>query len=79
MRTIQAGGEETRHTGTETGTEATCETLYENCSDADLDLLNSLADCIAADCEDLTCYDGLGDLSGECLGLTDTTPVTTTP
>ena len=65
----------TTATGT-TGTGPTCEDAYADCDDADIDALNAMAECITADCADLTCYDGMADLSGACLGI-DTTGTTT--
>jgi hypothetical protein len=59
-------------TGTGTATGESCETVYENCSDADLDILNGMADCIEADCEDFSCFDDFANLSGECLGIPGT-------
>jgi hypothetical protein len=56
---------------TSTGTaSAECEDTFAECSQADLDLLVGIGDCVAADCEDFTCYDAFADLSPECLGIT---------
>lgn len=58
-------------TGTATG-EETCEEVYAECSQGDLQILIDLGDCLVADCENLSCYDTLSELSNACLGLADT-------
>jgi hypothetical protein len=54
---------------TTTATGESCEAVYAECSQADLQILVGMAHCIAADCQDFACFDDFADLSSACLGI----------
>jgi hypothetical protein len=56
-------------TTTTTANTASCIEVYAECTEADFDVLYDMADCIAADCADQTCFDAFSNLSNECLGV----------
>lgn len=60
------------------GTRPDCVDDFSQCTAAELAVLSDLAACVLNDCDDLSCYDELADLSGACLGI-DTTSTSGTP